>query len=56
MKLNTPSPTQTRIIARRLARKVATLRKTKLKIIKKTPKNTNTQDLEIQDHREKSES
>ena len=50
MKINTPSPTQARIIARRLAHKVATLRKTKLKTIKKTPKNISNQDLEIQDH------
>jgi hypothetical protein len=39
MKVNIPSPKQTRVIAHRLARKVATARKSKIKAIKKEPKS-----------------
>ena len=38
MKVNIPTPAQTRLIARRLARKVAAARREKGKIIKKMPK------------------
>ena len=38
MKVNNPSPTLTRVIAKRLARKVAQTRKTKSKLIVKPAK------------------
>jgi hypothetical protein len=39
MKVNIPSPKQARVIAHRLARKIATARMHKIKTIKKEPKS-----------------